>query len=75
MHWMRWNDPPTACAIVCAAVVLASPGTLSRRTWPPVIRAMSRVSCRRAWPTTLEAKAVEMASMVSAAQCSSSGVR
>ena len=75
MHWMRWNLPPTAWAIVWAAVVLARPGTLSRSTWPPVSSAMSNVSCRRACPTTFAANVVEIASTVSLAQWSSSDVR
>ena len=32
VHWMRTNEALTAWASVAAAVVLASPGTLSSRT-------------------------------------------
>ncbi|MNP70906.1 hypothetical protein D3C76_1672080 [compost metagenome] len=52
VHWMRRNEPLIADARVCAAVVLARPGTDSSRMWPParseLIRAVRRASC----PTT-----------------------
>ena len=52
VHWMRWNEPETAEARVCAAVVLARPGTDSTRTCPSAskhaVSALRRSSC----PTT-----------------------
>ena len=72
VHWIRLNDPLTAWASVDAAVVLARPGTLSRRMWPPVNRPMSSVSCSRPWPTTLPPNASDSRSNVSPAHDTSS---
>src|ERR1700761_2714528 len=48
-------------AITRAAVVLASPGTLSSSTCPPASSPISSVSRRFSWPTTLAVKACESA--------------
>ncbi|CPU64716.1 Uncharacterised protein [Mycobacteroides abscessus] len=62
VHWMRWNEPSTAAASVCAAVVLARPGTDSSRMCPPassvLTSAVRRASCpttrwSKTWPTRL----------------------
>ena len=54
VHWMRTNDALTAQASVAAAVVLARPGTLSRRMWPSARRVTISVVRSRGWPTTFD---------------------
>ena len=46
VHWMRLNVPDTEVARVCAAVVLARPGTDSIRMWPPATMVRIRDSRR-----------------------------
>mgnify|MGYP002577103360 CR=1 FL=1 len=47
----RLNVRDTAVASVCAAVVLARPGTDSMRIWPPATSVVIRDSRRFSWPT------------------------
>lgn len=63
---MRWKDRPEASAAACATIVLASPGTPSSRTWPPVRSPMRRrwtvVSCpTTAFPTSALSDAANVA--------------
>ena len=46
VHWIRLNVPDTEVARVCAAVVLARPGTDSIRMWPPATMVRIRDSRR-----------------------------
>ena len=50
MNWMRLKLPPTADASVLIVSVLASPGTPSSSTWPPVSRATITRSSIASWP-------------------------
>ena len=54
VHWMRTNEALTAQASVAAAVVLASPGTLSSRMWPSASSVTTSVVRSRGWPTTFD---------------------
>ena len=51
VHCTRLNVPDTAVASVCAAVVLARPGTDSMRIWPPATSVTISDSRRLSWPT------------------------
>src|SRR4051812_46827648 len=52
VNWIRWNSPPTVCASVLMAIVLARPGTPSTSTWPRARRATMSRSSSRSWPTS-----------------------
>ena len=59
VHWMRLNAPPTASARVCAAVVLARPGTDSTSRWPRPSSVTSSDVRSASWPTTRDRKALD----------------
>jgi hypothetical protein len=65
VNWMREKLPPTAVARVCAASVLATPGTPSSRQCPSASSAVKRRSTSRSCPT--------MTRLTSKRACSSSG--
>ena len=56
VHCTLLNDPDTEVASVCAAVVLARPGTDSMRMWPPATSVVISDSRRLSCPTKVCAK-------------------
>ena len=58
VNWMRSNWRPSELASAFAMLVLATPGTPSRRTWPPAKRQASMSLSSSVLPTmTLETSA------------------
>jgi hypothetical protein len=58
VNWMRSNWRPRELASAFAMVVFATPGTPSRRTWPPAMRQASMSLSSSVLPTmTLETSA------------------
>ena len=60
VHCTRLNDPDTEVASVCAAVVLARPGTDSMRICPPATSVVISDSRRLSCPTRVCAKRARM---------------
>ena len=72
VHCTRLNVPDTEVASVCAAVVLARPGTDSMRMWPPATSVRISDSRRLSCPTSVCAKRARMRSASAAARFTSS---